>query len=184
VKAGALLFEIDPSTFEAELKNDEGQKAQWTAKRDKAKADVARYESLVPTGAASAQDLDKARAEMGEAVAAIQSADATIERAKLDVEFSKITAPVDGQVGEALITKGNLVQSGTALDALLTTIYSVNPMYIYFGVNERTALRFRERRRAVETPGASQPSIPDLKIPVQLGLANEPGQFPHKGVID
>lgn len=183
VKAGDLLFEIDPRTFEAEVKNAEGQKEQWIAKRDKAKADVTRYEGLVPTGAASAQDLDKARAELGEAVAAIASSDATIDRAKLDLEFSKITAPIDGQVGQALITKGNLVQSGPGADALLTTIVTVNPMYVYFGVNERTLLRFRARARATQPAGGSDPSVSDLKIPVQLSLATE-DDFQHKGVID
>lgn len=183
VKAGTLLFEIDPRTFEAELKNAEGQKAQWLAKRDRAKADVTRYEGLVPTGAASAQDLDKARAELGEAVAAIDSADALIDRAKLDVEFSKITAPIDGQVGRALITKGNLIQSGAGDDALLTTVVSLDPMYVYFDVDERTILRFRDRYRASQPTGEKSPTVDQLKIPLQLGLSTEDG-FPHSGVID
>jgi RND family efflux transporter MFP subunit len=183
VKAGTLLFEIDPRTFQAELKNAEGQKAQWLAKRDKAQADVARYEGLVPSGAASAQDLDKARAELGEAVAAISSADASIDRAKLDLEFSKITAPIDGQVGRALITKGNLVQSGAGDDALLTTIVSLDPMYAYYDVDERTMLRFRERYRASRPAGTIVPTADQLKIPIQLGLSTDDG-FPHSGVID
>ncbi|MBI1825114.1 MAG: efflux RND transporter periplasmic adaptor subunit [Planctomycetes bacterium] len=183
VKTGTLLFEIDPRTFEAELKNAEGQKAQWIAKRDKAKADVARYEGLVPTGAASAQDLDKARAEQGEAVAAIQSSEAAIDRAKLDLEFSKITAPIDGQVGRALVTKGNLVQGGTGEDALLSTIVSLDPIYAYFDVDERTAVQFRERHRAAAPEGKSIPSVADLKIPILLGLASEDG-FPHTGIMD
>jgi len=183
VKAGALLFEIDPRTFAAELKNAEGQKAQWLAKRDKAQADVTRYEGLVPTGAASAQDLDKSRAELGEAIAAIGSADAAIERAKLDLEFSKITAPIDGQVGRALITKGNLVQGGPGDDALLTTLVALDPMYAYFDVDERTILRFRERKLATLPKDAELPSVTDLKIKVNLGLANDDG-FPHEGTID
>ncbi len=183
VKAGTLLFEIDPRTFEAAVKNAEGQKAQWLAKQDKARADVARYEGLVPTGAASAQDLDKARAELGEAIAAIQSAEAMIERAKLDLEFSKIVAPIDGQIGEALITKGNLIQPGTGSDALLTTIVSLDPIYAYFDVDERTLQRFRERHRAAGVEGAALPNVAQLKIPVLLGLASEEG-FPHTGVID
>lgn len=184
VKAGDLLFQIDPRTFEAELKNAEGLKAQWIAKRDKAQADVSRYENLVPTGAASAQDLDKARAEQGEAVAAIQSADAAIEQARLDLEFSRITAPIDGQVGAALITKGNLVLADSSgEDAVLTTIVSMNPIYVYFSVNERTLLRFRDRHRATLEEGQVLPAVNDLKIPIQLGLANETG-FPHEGVID
>lgn len=183
VKAGTLLFEIDPRTFEAELKNAEGQRAQWIAKADKARADVSRYENLVPTGAASAQDLDKARAELGEAIAAIGSADATIDRAKLDLEFSKITAPIDGQVGRALVTKGNLIQSGPGNDEVLTTIVSMDPMYVYFDVDERTILRFRDRYRSTKPEGEAFPTTDKLKIPVLLGLSNEDG-FPHSGVID
>lgn len=183
VTAGTLLFEIDPRTFEAELKNAEGEKAQWMAKRDKAEADVSRYEGLVPSGAASAQDLDKARAELGEAIAAIQSADAAIERASLDLEFSRITAPVDGQVGRALVTKGNLVQSGFGNDSLLTTIVSVDPVYAYFDVDERSMLGFRDRYRAARSDDTLPPSIAELKIPAYLGLSDEEG-FPHEGVID
>jgi len=183
VTAGTLLFEIDPRTFEAELKNTEGQKAQWLAKRDKAQADVSRYEELVPTGAASAQDLDKARAELGEAVAAITSADAEIERAKLDLEFSRITAPIDGQAGRALVTAGNLIQAGPSEEAILTTIVSLDPIYVYFDVDERSILRFRERHSAVITEKAALPTVGELKISVFVGLADEEG-FPHKGVID
>lgn len=183
VKAGTLLFEIDPRTFEAELKNAEGQKAQWLAKRDKAQADVTRYEGLVPTGAASAQDLDKARAELGEAIAAISSGDAAIERARLDLEFSKITAPIDGQVGRALITEGNLVQAGTGEDAFLTTIVSLDPMYVYFDVDERTLLRFRDRHRAAQPGDQTLPTVDKLKIPLFMGLSNDEA-FPHQGVMD
>lgn len=183
VKAGTLLFEIDPRTFDAELKNAEGQKAQWLAKKDKAQADVSRYETLVPTGAASAQDLDKARAELGEAVAAVSSADAAIDRAKLDLEFSKITAPIDGQLGRALITKGNLVQSGAGEDALLTTMVSLDPIYVYFDVDERSILRFRDRHRPKDAPAGSLPTVEQLKIPVYLGLTNDDG-FPHQGIMD
>jgi len=183
VKTGTLLFEIDPRPFEAQLSFAEGQKAQWLAKRDKAQSDVSRYESLVPTGAASAQDLDKARAELGEAVAAIQSAEASIAQARLDLEFSKITAPIDGQLGRALITKGNLVQSGAGPDALLTTMVSLEPMYAYFDVDERSMLRFRERGRATQPEGAAQPAVASLKIPVYLALSNDDG-FPFEGVMD
>jgi len=183
VKAGTLLMEIDPRTFDAELKNTEGQKAQWLAKRDKAQADVTRYEGLVPTGAASAQDLDKSRAELGEAIAAIKSADAQIERAKLDVEFARITAPIDGQLSRALITKGNLVQSGSGDDALLTTMVSLDPMYVYFDVDERAILRFRERHRSKLQQGEAMPSVAQLKIPITMALANDE-EFHHSGVID
>ncbi len=180
VKQGDVLYQIDPRPFEAELRNAEGQKAQWQAKLARAQADVQRYERLVPTGAATQQDLDKVKADMGEATAAIQSADATIDQAKLNLEFSRITAPIDGLISETLITKGNLVRGD---NDLLTTIVSQDPIYSYFNVNERTLLRFRERARTSNSPAATQPDVSKLKIPVWLGLANEKG-FPHEGVID
>jgi len=180
VKQGDLLFQIDSRPFEAELKNAEGQKAQWQARLARAQADVQRYEKLVPTGAATAQDLDKAKADLGEATAAIQSAEATIDRAKLDVEFSRITAPIAGQISEAAITKGNLVRGDADL---LTTIVSQDPMYSYFNLNERTLLRLMEYARTSRAADAPQPETGKLKIPVSLGLASEQG-YPHDGVID
>jgi len=134
----------------------------------------------VPSGAATQQDLDKALADVGEAIAAIQSAEATIQRADLDLKFSKITAPIGGQISRALITKGNLIR----VDGdLLTTIASLDPIYVYFNVDERTLLQLRQRARSALPPGATQPDVKTLKIPVYIGLANEPG-YPHEGVID
>lgn len=180
VKQGDLLFRIDPRPFEAALKHAEGQKAQWQAKLARAQADVARYEKLVPTGAATAQDLDKVRADQGEAVAAIQSAEAAIDRAKLDLEFSRITAPIGGQVSRALITMGNLVRGD---QDLLTTIVSLDPIFVYFSINERDALQFRNRAREATPPDARRPDIRSMNIPVYVGLANEEG-YPHQGSID
>jgi RND family efflux transporter MFP subunit len=180
VKQGDLLFQIDPRPFEAALQNAEGQKAQWEAKLARAKADVQRYEKLVPTGAATPQDLDKATADMGEAAAAIQSAEASIAQARLDLEFATITAPISGQISRAQVTRGNLVRGD---NELLTTIVSLDPIYAYFDVSERDVLRFGEQARASRRAGQTQPDIRALKIPVYLGLANEKG-YPHEGVID
>jgi RND family efflux transporter MFP subunit len=180
VRQRDLLFQIDPRPFQASLQNAEGQKAQWQAKLARARADVERYEKLVPTGAATPQDLDKAKADMGEATAAIQSAEASIDRAKLDLEFSKITAAISGQISQAQITKGNLVRGD---NELLTTLVSLDPVYVYFDVSERDLLRLRERSRGSRPPTATQPDIKTLRIPVYLGLANEQG-YPHEGVID
>jgi RND family efflux transporter MFP subunit len=180
VEKGKLLFQIDPRPFEATLKNAEGQKGQWQAKRDRAKSDVARYEGLVTTGAASAQDLDKARADLGEAIAAIQSSEAAIDQAKLELEFSKITAPISGQISRARITKGNLIRPNLEV---LTTIVSLDPIYAYFYVNERSMLRFRDRARSAVTANSPQVDVRAMKIPVFIGLDNEDG-YPHQGVIN
>jgi RND family efflux transporter MFP subunit len=181
VKQGDVLFKIDPRPFKAALDNAVGQKAQWEAKLARAKADVQRYEKLVPTGAATPQDLDKAKADQGEATAAIQSAEATIDRAKLDLEFASVTAPISGQIGESAISKGNLVRGDYDL---LATIVSLHPIYVNFDVSERDLLEFRNRNRdKVLAATEKQPEIRALKIPVTLGLANENG-FPHEGVMD
>ncbi|MBP7937002.1 MAG: efflux RND transporter periplasmic adaptor subunit [Phycisphaerae bacterium] len=180
VKKGDVLFQIDPRPFKAALENALGQKAQWEAKLARAKADVQRYEKLVPTGAATPQDLDKAKADMGEATAAIQSAEATIDTAKLNLEFARIVAPANGQISSSDISTGNLV---LADNDKLTTIVSLDPMFVNFDVNERDLLRLRESSRASRPPGEALPDIGTLKVPVFVGLANEQG-YPHQGVID
>lgn len=180
VNEGDALFQIDPRPFQATLEYAEGQKAQWDAKAARAAADVERYEKLVPTGAATPQDLDKANADLGEAKAAIKSAQATIDTARLDLEFAAITAPIAGQISRALITKGNLVRANVDL---LTTVVSVDPIYVYFDVSERDLLRFRDRSRSASTTQEVQPDVREQRIPVQLGLANET-DFPHQGVMD
>lgn len=180
VKKGDPLFQIDPRPFQYALENARGQKAQWEARLVRAQADVERYKKLVPTGAATQQDLDKAQADVGEATAAIQSAEATIERANLDLEFSTIKAPLAGQISRALISRGNLIRAD---GDLLTTIVSLDPIYVYFDVDERTMLQIRDQARSSLPPAATQPDFRSLKAPVYIGLANEEG-YPHRGVLD
>lgn len=180
VKKGDVLFQIDPRPFEAALKSAEGQKLQWQARQARAQADVARYEKLVPTGAATAQDLDKVRADLGEATAAIQSAEAEMDQAKLDLEFSRITAPISGQISRALITQGNLIRGNADL---LTTIVTLDPISVYFNVNERDLLQFRSRAKAMSRDSETLPDLRECKIPVLVGLANEEG-YPHEGLIN
>jgi RND family efflux transporter MFP subunit len=183
VNVGDVLFQIDPRPFEATLKSAEAQKAQWQARLNRAKADLARYQKLAPTGAASAQDVDKAAADLGEAEAGIQASEASIDRAKLDLEFARITAPVSGQTSKAYIKEGNLVQGGGGKEFLLTTIMPMQPINVDFDVDERSLLLFRQRARAATAPGASQPTVEEVRLPVYVGLATEEG-YPHQGVID
>jgi RND family efflux transporter MFP subunit len=175
VKKGDLLYHIDPRPFQAVLDEAKGQVAQGEARLTRAEADVARNERLLPKGAASQKDLDTAVADRGEARASIQSARATVERAALDLEFTKITAPISGRISRYLITEGNLVNMDTTL---LTTIVSIDPMYAYFDVDEGTVLRVRELIRTGKVQFAR-----DGEAPVLLGLANEAG-YPHQGTIN
>jgi RND family efflux transporter MFP subunit len=177
VKKGDLLFQIDPRPFQAVLEEAKGQVAQWEAKLARAEADVVRDERLLPKGAASQKDLDAAIADRGEARAAIQSARGAVDRAALELEFTRVTAPISGRISRYLLTEGNLV---TMNSTLLTTIVSIDPMYAYFDVDERAVLHVRQliREGKVRSPRDS-----DGAVPVLLGLANEMG-YPHRGTVD
>src|SRR5438876_1446301 len=175
VKKGDLLFLIDPRPFQAVLDEAKGQVAQLEARLARAEADVARDERLLPKGAASQKDLDTAIADRGEARAGIQSARAAVDRAALDLEFTRVTAPIDGRISRYLITEGNLVTADTTL---LTTIVSIDPMYAYFDADERTVLRVRELIRTGRARFAR-----GGEVPVALALATDKG-FPHQGTIN
>ncbi len=177
VKKGDLLFQIDPRPFQAVLDEAKGQVAQLEARLARAEADVARYERLLPKGAASQKDLDTAIADRGEARAGIQSARAAVDRAALDLEFTKVMAPISGRIGRYLITEGNLVTADTTL---LTTIVSVDPMYAYFDADEGSVLHVRQLIREGKVHSARER---DVMVPVLLGLANEPG-YPHQGTVN
>jgi membrane fusion protein, multidrug efflux system len=176
VKTGDLLFQIDPRPFQAVLDQAKGQVAQWEAKLARAEADVARDERLLPKGAASQKDLDQAVADRGEARAAIQSARGAVDRAALDLEFTRVTAPISGRISRQLIDEGNLI---TMNSTLLTTIVSTDPMYVYFDVDERAVLDVRQLIRE----GKARNARNSEEVTVLLGLANETG-FPHQGTIN
>lgn len=178
VKAGQVLFEIDPRPFEVALKAAEGQLGQVTARKAKAEADVKRYTDLVPKGAATQQDLDKAIAELGEAVAGIQSAQAEVDRAKLDLTYAKVTSPIDGLTSRAMLSVGNLTGAGSGTDDVLTTVVKVDPIQVYFEVDERAAQVY-----ARQTSKVQPERMRDLKIPVEVGLAGGEG-YPYQGVLD
>jgi len=131
---------------------------------------------LLPKGAASQKDLDQAVADRGEARAGIQSARAAVDRAALDLEFTRVIAPINGRISRHLIDEGNLVTADTTL---LTTIVSIDPMYAYFDVDERAVLHVRQLIRE----GKVQSARDVATVQVLLGLANETG-FPHRGTIN
>jgi membrane fusion protein, multidrug efflux system len=182
VKKGQMLFQIDPRPFEAQLQAAEGQVGVIKAQRMKAEADVKRYRDLVPKGAATAQDLDKALGELGEATAGIEAAEAQVQEAKLNLAYARITSPLDGVAGRANFTEGNLIGASSG-SQVLTTIVEMDPIQVYFDVDQRALQRYRAQamqRRA----GAGEPtSIRDWNIAFQFGLASEEG-FPHRGVLD
>jgi multidrug efflux system membrane fusion protein len=177
VKAGDLLFEIDPRPYQAQLDQAKSQVTLSDAQLDLAKTTLARYEALDKTtpGAVAKQALDQFKAAVVEAEARLESQKKSLDVYKLNKEFTRVVSPIDGQVGRYYLTLGNLVNQD---QTLLTTIVSLNPMYAYFDMDERTRLQIIT---AIEEGKVIAPA--DGRIPVLLGLQNEDG-FPHKGTIN
>src|SRR5262249_10920131 len=148
---------------------------QATAERD---------ERLVGTGAVSRQEYDVSIGKLGVSQAEVRKAEAAIDRAKLDLDFTKITAPITGKIGRAQVDLGNLVNSSGA-ETVLTKITSVDPIYVYFNVDERALLRYLKemRRDGAKKKDGDVGSLKERKIPVEVGLDGEDG-FPHVGVLD
>jgi RND family efflux transporter MFP subunit len=179
VQKGDVLFEIDPLTYQAVLSQAEGNVAAVEARLVRLDADLARSRRLLGTSAVSREDYDKVVGDRGEAVASRAAAKAAVERAKLDLQYTKVTAPVSGRVSRYVVTVGNLVQAGDqGGGTLLTTLVSVDPMYAYFDVDEHTALRVRKLVREGKSDSPREGGFP-----VSLGLANEEGH-PHQGTIN
>lgn len=179
VQKGDVLFEIDSLTYQAALDQAEGNLASMQARVERLDSDLARARRLVGTAAISKEDFDKVVGDRGEALASREALKASVARAKLDLNYTKVTAPVSGRVSRYVVTVGNLVQAGDqGGGTLLTTIVSVDPMYAYFDVDEHTALRVRQ---LVREGKADSPR--DGGYPVSLGLASEEGH-PHQGTIN
>jgi RND family efflux transporter MFP subunit len=179
VKKGDVLCELDPRPYEALLNQAKAKVAQDEAQLKFDEAEYQRNVNLVRSGAASQTDVDKTAAARGVDIANIAADKAVVASRQLDLEYTKVIAPVSGRVSRYVVTVGNLIQSGDQNGGtLLTTIVSVDPMYAYFDVDEYTALRVRQmvREGKADSPrdGGSR---------VSLGLANEQGH-PHGGTIN
>ncbi len=141
VKAGAVLFQIDPAPFKAALSKAQGDLARTEATLFEARATVKRYESLVEIEAVSRQTYDTARATMQNAVAAKRSAQADVETAQLNLGFATVRAPISGRIGRALVTEGALV--GQAETTLMATIQQLEPVFVDFTQPVADALHMR-----------------------------------------
>jgi len=185
VEKDQVLFQIDPRPFQATLEAAVAEVARVEAALAKATADLARNQQLRDNDAITEQQLDAAIAQEGVASASVDGAKAEVTRAQLDLDFATILAPVSGRVSRAFVTKGNLISTGAAGAEPLTTIVSVDPMHVFFDVDERSLLRIQKenREQRKKEGGDLNPKLADVKWPVNIGLANEVG-FPHKGVLD
>jgi len=182
IAEGTELFLIDSDQFEADLKREKGQLATFEAKLKLAEEKISFYKPLADKGTVSKEELLKVIADKDSAIGDIASARAKILDAELNIGYCKITTPIAGKVGEALLSKGDLVNASGA-DSLLTTVVAVDPIYVTFYVNERAYQRYRKllSDKALKDPPADKAT--KLKIPVELAVAGF-DNFPFKGVVD
>ncbi|WYX63156.1 efflux RND transporter periplasmic adaptor subunit [Achromobacter xylosoxidans] len=166
VRQGQPLFQIDPRPFQVALDTALAQLRQAQALADQAQTDFDRAERLVSTGAVSRKVHDEAASTRRARLAQVQVAKAAVAAARLDLSYARITAPIAGRVDRVMVTEGNLVSGGTAGGAtLLTTIVSIDPMHVYFDVDEATYLNAVRQAR----PDAREASA----LPVDVGLVTD-----------
>jgi RND family efflux transporter MFP subunit len=175
VSKGDLLFVIDPRPYRADLSRAEAELARAVARAELTASEAARSEKLLDIKAVSREEYDARVNASREAQANVAAARAAVDAAKLNLEFTRITAPIDGRVGKAIVTAGNLVTGGSNAATLLTTVVSLDPMYVTFEGDEQIYLKYNELSRRGE-----RPSSRDAANPVLMGLANEDG-YPHRG---
>ena len=177
VKKGDVLFVIDQRTYRAELERAEAELARAATQADLARSEVARARKLAEARAMSAEELDQRVSALAQAEANIRAAQSAVDVAKLDLEFTEVRAPISGRAGRAVVTPGNLVSTQPNA-TLLTTIVSMDPVYVYFEGDERSYLRYNEMSR-----NGTRASSRDARNPVRVGLAGD-GGFPYEGEMD
>ena len=175
VKKDDVLFEIDPRPYKAQLARDMARLQQAEAEVKRADAEYARFEQIVNNAAGSRFEYDTSLANRDKAVADVAAAKAAIAASELDLEFCTIRSPIDGRASSYNVSVGNLV---TADQTLLTSIVSIDPVYVSFAVDDLTFLRVKEAAQQGKSHLRDQ-----AQAPVFLALVNEQG-YPHEGTIN
>jgi RND family efflux transporter MFP subunit len=179
VKKGDLLFQIDPRPYEAAFRRAQADVELAKSRLDLARKNFARAADLLASHAISQEEADIRQSNVRQAEASVDEAQAAADSARLDVEFTHVSAPVAGRVGRKLVTEGNLINGGVGSQGtLLTTLVSLDPIYAYFDADEASLLKYDRLALTGE-----RPSSRDYKNPVHVALADEEG-FPHAGVMD
>lgn len=175
VNEGDLLFTIDDREYVAAVNVARANLVRAETRVELAEQELERSERLIEARAISAEELDQRRGERLSAVADVNSAQAQLVQAELNLSFANITAPITGRIGAALIRPGNLVTPG---DTLLTTLVSIDPVYVTFEGDEDVYLKYEAASRS-----GNRPSSRDVANPVQIALAGDT-EFSYFGEMD
>ena len=184
VEKGDLLFVIDPREYQAELNAAEAELESTEAMLKRAQTEYDRARKLFKQKAGAETDVVKWRGERDVAQAAVLRAKAKVEKASLNLGYTKVAAPIAGRISRNFVDVGNLV--GESEPTLLTRITRFEPMYAYFNLNERDLLKVMAMNRSeIEKSGPDSAGDSEAKadIPLFLRLANEDG-YPHEGMLD
>jgi multidrug efflux system membrane fusion protein len=172
VRKGDLLFVVDQRRYRAALDRASADLERARSESRLAASELQRARTLLAAKAISHEEFDTRSAAHTQSSAAVRAAEAAVETARLDLQFTEVRAPITGRAGRALVTVGNLAQAD---QTALTTLVSVDPVHVYFDADEQTFLRYAELARRGERAASANP--------VRVGLANESG-FPHAGTVD
>jgi RND family efflux transporter MFP subunit len=173
VRRGDLLFQIDARPYQADLARAEGELAQARSAASLAARTLERSKPLAASQAISREDFDNRTTAAERGAAAVRAAEAALATARLNLEWTQVRAPISGRVGRAQVTQGNLVQAGGP--TVLTTVVSLDPIYVSFDADERSYLKYAARARQGNRA---------RRTPITLGLSSEDGAFPHEGYVD
>jgi RND family efflux transporter MFP subunit len=178
VHEGDLLFTLDKRPFVNAVDVAKAEIARSKAQLELAETEVERASPLVRSGAVTQRDYDQRRANLNVALAALQSAEATMKNAELNLEWTEVRAPISGRISDKKVDRGNLITGGQAGATLLTTIVSVDPIHFIFDISEADFLRYARLFLS-----GSRPSERVVSTPVRIRLADEKG-WTRTGTMD
>ncbi|MGO2443008.1 MAG: efflux RND transporter periplasmic adaptor subunit [Serratia proteamaculans] len=170
VKKGQVLFTIDDRTYRAAREQAQAELVRARNQAALARSESGRTEKLIGSQAISTEVWEQRRSSAAQAQSNVLAAQAQFDLAQLHLDFTRVIAPIDGRASRAMITAGNLVTTGDSA-SVLTTLVSLDKVYVYFDVDEATFLRYQNDGRRT------------AKLPVKVGLVGEDG-YPHQGTVD
>ncbi|WP_193215070.1 efflux RND transporter periplasmic adaptor subunit [Luteolibacter marinus] len=177
VEKGDVLFVIDPRPYRAKVELAEAALERAKVGLGKAENESRRTAGLLANRAVSREEAETRSSRVAEARTEVQSAEAQLATAKLDLEYTEVRSPIRGKVSRALITPGNLVSGAPGFESLLATVVSTGDVYVYADVDEATALSFSRLQRDKQIGGN------DGRVAVEMQVGDEKG-FPHQGLIE